>query len=229
MLLIYCRFIFWEDAVERIYDNKTAYEQPVLQQLARVHSAGLISSQLSKTSLLNLVRSRRSIAGITHFNTVEQLETYSEHTMSSVQYLTLGIAGCSDVNTDHAASHLGKCRGIINAIRSTPYLISKNQLLLPQQTLSKHGVSQTDVVRGRDNVKEAVYDLASTAKLHLDHTKQLMDKVPKSAKPYFLSIALCDLHLENLRKCDFNIFSSPFLRKDNLLPWRLWWANFKYR
>lgn len=228
--MLYChRFTFWEDAIERIYNSQTSYDHPVLNELARVHAAGLISSHHSKNSLLNLIRARRAISNVTHLNTVEQLETYSEHTKSSLHYLTMGITGCSDVNTDHAASHLGKCTGIINAIRSTPYLISKNQLLIPQQILSKHAVSQNDVVRGRDNVSEPVFDLASTAKLHLDHTKQLLDKIPNTAKPYFLSTALCDYHLEHLRKCDFNIFSSSFLRKDGLLAWRLWWASFKYR
>lgn len=154
---------------------------------------------------------------------------YAEHTKTSLQYLTLSIAGYSDVNTDHAASHVGRCSGIVNAIRSTPYLVRKNQLLLPQSILSKHGVSQNDVVRGRENVKEAVFDIASTAKIHLDHAKELLTKVPKEAKPYFLQMALCEYHLEHLRKCDFNIFSSQFLQKDNMLGLKMWWANRKMR
>lgn len=39
--------------------------------------------------------------------TVDDLESYADHTASSLISLTLELLGVKDVNADHAASHVG--------------------------------------------------------------------------------------------------------------------------
>lgn len=174
-----------------------------------------------------MLNGRQGLASVTHLETMHLLETYAEHTKASLLYLTLGITGQSSVDADHAASHLGRCSGILTALRSTPYLASKNQLLLPQDILSLHGVSQSDVVRGKENVKEAVFDIATQANTHMEKYKALAAKLPKDTRKCFLPATICDIQLELLRRVDFNVFDSEFLKKNSMLPWKLWRASKK--
>lgn len=226
-ILLFIRFAFWIDALDNIYNGGRPFDHPVIQQLHAVHTAGLINSQQAKQSLYRMVTSRQSISSVTHIETLRQLETYAEHTHTSLLSLALTIIGQSTVDSDHAASHLGCCAGLVNALRATPYLISKNQLLLPQDILTKHGVSQTDVLRAKDNVQEPVFDLASQANNHLEKAKRLMSKLSKSAGCCLLSAAVYERQLEQLRRCHFNLFDPVLRKKNRLLAWQLWRARRK--
>ncbi|XP_067941916.1 NADH dehydrogenase (ubiquinone) complex I, assembly factor 6-like [Watersipora subatra] len=219
------RFAFWTAALDAIYDGSRPYDHPVVQQLAALHSRGLINSQQTKHSLYQMLNSRREFSTLTHVDTLTQLETYAEHTQSSLLLLALAFAQQSTVDSDHAASHLGRCGGLLNALRATPYLTSRNQLLLPQDVLSKHGVSQTDVLRGRDVVTEPVYEIASTAHSHLETANGIISRLPKEASRCFLLARIYAYQLEQLQLCDFNIFHSKFQKKDRLLAWRMWKAR----
>lgn len=78
--------------------------------------------------------------------------------------------GITNINADHAASHMGKAHGIINLIRSIPYNANKRVNMLPQDILLKYGVSTEAVLQGQSSkdLKDAIYDIASCGKLHLD-------------------------------------------------------------
>ena len=175
-----------------------------------------------KKCLYQLLNSRLSLSAVTHLETLDQLETFAEHTRSSLLYLALAITNQSSIDADHAASHLGRCGGLVGALRATPYLTSRNQLLLPQDILSKHKVSQTDVLRARDVVKEPVFEIASQANIHLEKAKALISKLPKEAAICFLPLGIYSHQLELLRRCDFNVFHSSFQKKNPLLAWTLW-------
>ncbi|KAF6018119.1 hypothetical protein EB796_023587 [Bugula neritina] len=221
------RFAFWTDVLNGVYSDTPPYDHPVVQELTTLHKLNLINSQQSQNFLFNMLTSRKKVSQVTHFETLDQLERYSEHTKSSLLYLLLNMSGESSIDTDHVASHVGRCYGLITALRSTPYLASKNQLLLPQDLLSKHKVSQSDVLRMKNNVKEVVFEMASVAHVHLQKTQKLMEKLPKNTRQYFLLTAICNNQLELLRKCDFNLHDPLFLKKNPMLPWHLWRAKRK--
>lgn len=42
------------------------------------------------------------------------VENYAEYSNSSIYYLLLQAHGITDINADHAASHMGKAHGIVN-------------------------------------------------------------------------------------------------------------------
>lgn len=70
---------------------------------------------------------------------------------------------------DHAASHLGKCQGIVNIIRGIPYNIKSGRLSIPQDILLKHKVSFENIIRNSSehNVCDAIHEMASRANSHL--------------------------------------------------------------
>lgn len=80
------------------------------------------------------------------------------------------IAGVENVQADHAFSHLGKAQGLTNLIRSVPYYAQRRIVILPQDILAKHKVSQESVMRGgRDKPnRDVIFDVACQAKSHLD-------------------------------------------------------------
>lgn len=82
-------------------------------------------------------------------------------------------AGIENVQADHAFSHLGKAQGLTNLIRSVPYYAQRRIVILPQDILAKHKVSQESVIRGgceKPN-RDAIFDVACQAKSHLDKVK----------------------------------------------------------
>lgn len=64
-----------------------------------------------------LITSRSSILKSKVFRSLEDIERYSEESVSSLYYLMLSVAGVKDVHADHAASHLGKAQGLTNILR----------------------------------------------------------------------------------------------------------------
>lgn len=78
--------------------------------------------------------------------------------------------GITNINADHAASHMGKAQGIITLIRSIPYYARKRVNVLPQDILMKYGVSTEAVFQSKLNkdFQNVIYDIASYGKLHVD-------------------------------------------------------------
>lgn len=105
---------------------------------------------------------------------LESLETYAEHTVSSIYYLILEAQGTKDINTDHFASHLGKAHGIVTSIRSVPHNIQKRKIDLPQDILMKHNISTESVFQRSSNkeFRDVIYDVSCKAKQHLDKVKK---------------------------------------------------------
>lgn len=79
------------------------------------------------------------------------------------------ITGVKNMTVDHAVSHLGKCQGIVNVIRGIPYNTKLKRILIPQDILLKNKVSYENIIRNssEQNVRDAVYEMASRANNHL--------------------------------------------------------------
>jgi len=73
-----------------------------------------------------------------------------------------------NLEVDHAASHLGKAIGLTTFVRSIPHNAQKRRVLIPQELLVKHGVSQEQFIRYKDKEKlrEVIYDISSHAHTH---------------------------------------------------------------
>jgi NADH dehydrogenase [ubiquinone] 1 alpha subcomplex assembly factor 6 len=163
------RMKFWSDSLVSIYqDNPPA--QPVAIQL---HKA-IQKHKLSKRWLQRILSSREEILSDKSFQNLAALETYSENSVSSVLYLVLECMNFRDVNADHAASHIGRAQGLITLLRAIPYNASKQRVYVPLDLLVKHSVSQHNIIRGSSgkNVKDLVFDIASTANVHLEKVKK---------------------------------------------------------
>ncbi|XP_046842181.1 NADH dehydrogenase (ubiquinone) complex I, assembly factor 6-like isoform X2 [Xenia sp. Carnegie-2017] len=193
---------FWRDTVQSIYTKA-------------IELYGL-----SKHWISRILDSREENLHSNPFTNMEELEAYSERSVSSILYLSLEASGVKDANADHCASHLGKAMGIITLLRSTLHHLKSRKVLWPNDIMIKNGISQEDMLRGRNlpAIKEATYEIACRAHAHLDKAKTLGKNIPKLGSRCLLPIVPFNTFLENLRQMDFDIFDSKLYQRNGILP-----------
>ncbi|ESO96592.1 hypothetical protein LOTGIDRAFT_202114 [Lottia gigantea] len=213
------RLKFWNDTLENIYKG-TPRETPVSLEL---------SGAVHHFKLINMIEARSEQLQGKKFQTIQDVEDYGEKTMSSLNYLHLQVLGIENIHADHAASHIGKAQSLITLLRATPYHAGKRQVNLPTDLLIKNKVSEESIIRGVNDqtVKDIIYDIASTAHLHLKHARSFKNQVPSKSHLAFLSTVSCEWYLKTLQKADFNVFDSSLQQRNNMLPMKLWIQSFK--
>ncbi|XP_013874377.1 NADH dehydrogenase (ubiquinone) complex I, assembly factor 6 isoform X2 [Austrofundulus limnaeus] len=199
------RMQFWQTAVEEIYRDDPP-NQPVSTELWRA----VRTHNLTKRWLLRIVTEREKDLNDKAYRNIQELETYSENTQSSLLYLLLECLGVKNVHADHAASHIGKAQGIVTCLRAIPYHSSRRKVYLPMDICMLHGASQEDFIRGsrEQKVRDVVYDIASQAHVHLQHV-------------------VIEDYLHRVRKADFDVFHKSLQNRNPLLSLQLYLRSWK--
>ena len=112
--------------------------------------------------------------------TIKELEVYAENTRSLTLYLQFHLLNIDDPNASLAASHLGRCLGICDVIKKTPYLLAVHRGYLPIDILLKHNLYMDRIyskIGGEALVVDEFYDvmleLAAYAKKHLEIARSI--------------------------------------------------------
>lgn len=210
-----------------------ASTHPVVASLAQVCSR----MQLSKLFLSRLINARADDAADGRQpSTLRHLEDYAEATQSSVLYLTLEACGVRDSQADHAASHVGKAAGLALALRATPVLAPKRRTFIPADVAARHGLSAEDIYRGEragERAAEALADVAlevaTAAKQHLDHARELASALPEPARRALLPAVSADAHLQALEAANFDLYHSALTcsQGDVRGQARMWWHRLR--
>ncbi|KAK7877743.1 hypothetical protein WMY93_030557 [Mugilogobius chulae] len=218
------RMQFWKTAIEEIYRDEPP-NQPVSAELWRA----VRKHYLTKRWLQRMVKEREKDLEDRAYRNLQELESYSENTQSSLLYLLLESLGLKDVHADHAASHIGKAQGIVTCLRATPYHSSRRKVYLPMDLCVKHGASQEEFIRGRQRklVRDVVFDIASQAHAHLQHARSFRQNVPPAAAPAFLHTVALEDYLQRLRRADFDVFHPSLQNRNPLLPFYLYLRSWK--
>ncbi|XP_026757288.1 NADH dehydrogenase (ubiquinone) complex I, assembly factor 6 isoform X2 [Galleria mellonella] len=216
------RLQFWQDTLKDIYKSdqnlRNIPANPVAQELFKV----CCCYNLPRRYLEKLITSRSNIMKSKYFRSLEDLERYSEDTVSSIYYLILSVAGIQNVHADHAASHLGKAQGLANVLRSIFVSNHHKMVSLPMDILMNNGISQETVLRGIDseNMRSVSFEVASRANSHLQKARSIT--VPKLAKQIFLPAISVNAYLTKLQKCNFNVFDKSLALGSATLPFSLY-------
>ncbi|KAG7233164.1 hypothetical protein INR49_007413 [Caranx melampygus] len=218
------RMQFWKMAIEEIYRDEPP-NQPVTSELWRA----VRKHYLTKRWLLRVITEREKDLDDRAYRNLQELESYSENTQSSLIYLLLECLGLKNVHADHAASHIGKAQGIVTCLRATPFHSSRRKVYLPMDICMLHGASQEDFIRGsrEQNVRDVVYDIASQAHVHLQHARSFSQNVPAAAMPAFLQTVVLEDYLQRVRKADFDVFHPSLKNRNPLLPLQLYLRSWK--
>ncbi|CAK1550028.1 unnamed protein product [Leptosia nina] len=219
------RLQFWQDSLSTIYkksvDLSSIPANPVTQELFKVCK----TYKLPQMYLERLITSRRNMLKTKFFRTLEDIESHSENSVSSIYYLLLCIASVTDVHADHAASHLGKAQGITNILRSIHVSNHHKMVSLPMDVLMKNKVSQESILRGIDceNMRNVVFEVASRANSHLQKARSI--KIPKIANQIFLPAIPVERYLTKLQTNHFNIFELSLQQRNPTLPFNLYFKR----
>lgn len=99
----------------------------------------------------------------TPFESLDDVEKYSEESFSSLNYLLLEAFASTEKNPTqikghlrHAANHLGKAEGIITLLRATSHNVSRRKVLLPTDLLATCKLSSEGIIRNTSTKTEEV-------------------------------------------------------------------------
>lgn len=123
---------------------------------------------------------------------MSELEVYAENTRSLLLYLNLHLLEIDDRDANLAASHLGRCLGICDVIKKSPYMMAINRNQFPTEMLLKHDLyfdriwdkQQEGIVR--EEFYDVLLEVAAYAKKHLEIAYSYKGKLPKDANYAFL-------------------------------------------
>jgi len=205
------RLQWWKDVINNLFEGKIV-ENPVIMALGDT----LDEFKLTKTWFLRIINARQKDISVRQPFSLKEIEDYAEQTSSSLLYLNLELLNINrDPNSDHAASHLGIATGLVILLKALPYHLKAKQLYLPMELTTKHSISQESLFRGEfsDKLKDVVYDIANTARSHLDLSRELQPKLKKPAHVALLSAGFMSDFLSRLEKNDFNPIDPNLLNK----------------
>lgn len=206
------RLLWWKEAIDKIFSNKLI-EHPVTRALASVISEHKVSKNWLKRSVeARIDDANREVTDIPE--TLEVLERYAEDTASTILYSTLQSGGIRSTLADHAASHIGKASGLLLLIKSLPYHASKNRHFpyIPAEVAEKHGLlvnhsGQQEIrLDSREDLCNAVFEMASVANAHLLKARELCGTVPTEACPVLLPAVPAGVILDTLKRVQFDVF-----------------------
>lgn len=211
------RLLWWQEAIDKIYARKII-EHPIAQALSSVVFDHKISKSWLKRSVDARINDARREDGNIPEKT-EELERYAEDTVSTILYTTLQAGGIRSTTADHAASHIGKASGLLLLLRSLPYHASRNQMVsyIPAEVASNHGLLVEDGQKhlqmdSREGLKDAVFEMASVANVHLEKARELARTVPAEAVPVLLPAVPAQVLLDSLRRVEYDVYD-PRLAK----------------
>ncbi|CAI2372567.1 unnamed protein product [Moneuplotes crassus] len=223
MMVCKTRLLWWSETLNDIENNKKIQE-PIGIALSEVYkntnaNFDLLHRMISY-QLFDLERS--------DMQSMNDLTNYAENTRSLTFYLFLHILGINDKNAYKAASHMGRCMGIIDVLKKMQYFLINHRSYLPSDILLKHNLFFDRIYNPRveglvaDQFYDVVLEIAAHAKKHLEVSRTFKDKLPKHAHRALLFGVEAESYLTELEDYNFDIFDDHFRRISYIkMPYRI--------
>lgn len=130
------------------------------------------------------------------------------------------VSGEHAAAAEHAAGHLGRAAGIAALLRGTHLHGSRGRVYLPADLCQQHGVSEEDVLAGRDSpgMRDVALAVATAAQQHLREARRLRPQLACEACPLFLPAVATGMYLEALERAGFNLFDQSVMRPGAAVP-----------
>ena len=218
------RLRWWRDAVAAVHrDDDDVPDHPVAVALAAVLRGGRGGARTRRWMNAIVDARVRDAESNSPPLGVPYLEAYADATASSLLYLILDLCEVRHADADHAAAHLGKAIGIANLLRGTKVHAAQRRSYIPLDVAAKHGAATEDVYRATptEGVRNAVHEVASVAKAHLDSARAMAprlraDRLPPRASAIARAALLpavgAGAYLDALEARDFDPFHPELVR-----------------
>ena len=180
------RLRWWRDAVAAVHRaDDDVPDHPVAVALAAVLRGGRGGARTRRWMNAIVDARVRDAESASPPLGVPYLEAYADATASSLLYLILDLCEVRHADADHAAAHLGKAIGIANLLRGTKAHAAQRRSYIPLDVAAKHGAATEDVYRAKptEGVRNAVHEVASVAKAHLDSARAMAPRLRADRLP----------------------------------------------
>lgn len=205
------RLQWWEETLQDVEKDRKLVE-PIGIALRELHTKTNANFDL----LHRLVSYQLFDLDQGEFKSMNDLALYGENTRSLTFYLFLHILGIDDKNAYSAASHIGRCYGIIDVLRKMKYYLTQHRYYLPSDLLIKHNLYFDRIYNPRveglvaDEFYDVILEIAAHAKKHLEVGRSYKDKLPPHAHRALLLGVDAEVFLKDLEEFNFDVLDDHF-------------------
>ncbi|KAL3659553.1 hypothetical protein V7S43_015540 [Phytophthora oleae] len=219
------RIQWWRERIFNLYEVSSSDDQESRPEqstaLLRALDTAIQEHDLTRRWFERLLDARDTDLDREEVQSLHDLELYAEQTASSLLYLTLECLGVRHDTADRVAGHAGVAIGLATLLRGTAYHSARQQSYLPEDLISKHGVTEEDLLAAVEDpklgekVSPVVFDVACRAMEHLHQARSLRNELPSESRSAFLPLVSSSLYLKELEAVNFNAFA-PELQQRNM-------------
>lgn len=209
------RLQWWREAVEGNLNGGAAGHE-VAGPLARA----VAETALTPAGLLGLIEARESDLEDRPIRDQAAFVDYATGTSAALADMSLDVLGVADPAAREAARHVGLAWAGLGVIRSIPFHAARRRLYLPTDSLHAAGSTADEVLAGTASpgLRRVVAEIAEWSRQHLNAARRDCGGVATAALPALLPAVLAQIHLERVRRADFNPFDPDIARP---APWRV--------
>jgi phytoene synthase len=184
------RLQWWHDALTGVAD-KEFIGHPVASALVDT----LDRCRLSAQPLLELIDARRFDLYQEPMTSLADLETYVRRTSSALFAIAARVLAWDERELAAAAEAAGLAYGTAALASAAHAHGARGRIYVPIEVLDRHGATAEDLRAGRltPGVHAAVAELTSRARQHFDEFRQRVERLPPTALPAFLPVAVVPL------------------------------------
>ncbi len=214
------KLAWWEAEIRRAFNG--APQHPVTQAL----QDGIKQYDLPLELFVEIIDGMRMDLGEVRYADFKSLQLYCYRVASVVGQLSASIFGYSDRKTLKYANDLGMAFQLTNIIRDVGEDARRDRVYLPQDELRQFGVSEEDIMRGRqteafarmmafqEQRAQSYYDSAMAALPQADRKNQLTGLIMS---------AIYRSLLDEIKRDDFQVLN----QRISLTPIRKLWLAIK--
>ncbi len=217
------RLQWWQDKLEAVYEDRDRRDHPLADDLAGVIRAHGLPQRL----FTRLLEQRQTDLEPVPFAREADLSAYVEATASGLAQGSALILGGENEASWRAAHEAGMAWGLVGLLRALPFQAAQGRVILPEESLDRHGVRAADLLAGRSGPALAALAraMADQATAHLARARALRAAVPPPVRPALLQATAAESYVRRLAAAGFDPLNPDWSRprpRPLLLAWRAW-------
>jgi len=122
---------FWQEQIEEIYQNKVpSIQEPIIQSLYEACKRHIIPKGL----IMNIIKARKFEIENPELPDMSAMISLCERLRVNMIYLNLSLLQINfskDVELMQCATYVGKCLGLLDALKRIPYNLRKYRVCIP--------------------------------------------------------------------------------------------------
>ncbi len=214
------KLAWWRDEVGRLYEGQP--EHPVTRALLEA----VEPYQLPREALEQIIEGMEMDLGRVRYPDFKALRLYCHRVAGVVGEVAALIFGVSDHTTLKYANRLGLAFQLTNIIRDVGEDARRDRIYLPLDELARHGVSESDLLRGRisDDFRDLMeFQYQRAQQTYAEAIALLPAADRKAQRPGLMMAAIYRALLEEIRDDGFRVLD----RRISLTPLRKLWLAWK--